>query len=75
MHSFHIQTSLRDLLTMGLFHQLVCDVRQTVIALSQTFEKLFFTAVKVWRKAQKIGVGRRTVYEIDPRTVYMPPIF
>ena len=38
---------------------------QTVCTLGPTFEKLFIGA-KVWRKVQKIGVGRKTVYEIDP---------
>ena len=30
------------------------------------FEKLF-TGAKVWRKARKFGVGRKTVHEIHPR--------
>ena len=34
-------------------------------ALRPTFEKLF-TSAKVWPKVQKIGVGRKTVYEINP---------
>ena len=34
-------------------------------ALRPTFDKLF-TGAKVQRKAQKIGVGRKSVYEIDP---------
>ena len=35
--------------------------------LRPTFEKLF-TGAKVWRKAQKIGVGRQTVYENNVKT-------
>ena len=31
-----------------------------------SFEKLF-SGVKVWRRAQKIGLGRKTIQEIDPR--------
>ena len=34
-------------------------------ALCPTFEKLF-NGAKVKRKAQKLSVGRKTVYEIDP---------
>ena len=39
---------------------------QGSIALRPIFEKLF-TGPKFWRKAKKFGVGRKAVYEIDPR--------
>ena len=45
----------------------LCALHLTVCAQCPTFEKLF-TGAKVWRKAQKIGVGRKTEYEIDPRS-------
>ena len=48
----------------GLFHKLIYALRQTIYALHPTFEKLF-TGAKVQHKAQKIGVGRKTVYEIS----------
>ena len=51
--------------TWNRFPKLVCAICQTVFALCPTFEKLF-TGVKVWCKAQKIGVGGKTVYEINP---------
>ena len=47
-----------------------CTLRQIVHTLRPTFEKLF-TGVKVWRKAQNMGVGRKRVYEIDPRQTQM----
>ena len=50
----------------GLFHRLVHALRQAISALSPNFEK-FFCGVKVWCGAQKIGVGRKPVNEIDPR--------
>ena len=37
----------------------------TFTPLRPTYEKLF-TGAKVRRKAQKIGVGRKSVYETDP---------
>ena len=40
-------------------------LRPAICPLRPTFEKLF-TGAKVWRKAQKIGVGRKSVKEIDP---------
>ena len=49
----------------GRFHKLIYALRQTIYAPCLTFEKLF-TGKKVWRKAQKIGIGCKTVYEIDP---------
>ena len=36
------------------------------LPLCLTFEELF-TGVKVWHKAQMIGVGHKKVYEIDPK--------
>ena len=45
--------------------QTICTLRQTICTLRPTFVKLF-TGTKVWCKAQKIGVGHKTVYEIDP---------
>ena len=53
-------------LIRGLFYKLFCVLLQAICALRPTFEKLF-TGAKVGRKAQKVGVGRKTVYEIDPR--------
>ena len=47
------------------YHKLIHAMRQTICALRPTFEKLF-TGAKVRRKAQKIDVGRKIVYEIDP---------
>ena len=45
--------------------KIICALRLTVCAIRPTFEKLFIGA-KVQRKAQKIGVGCKTVNEIDP---------
>ena len=39
-------------------NKLVCALCRTV--------RTLFTGVKVWRKAQRTGVGCKTVYEIDP---------
>ena len=39
--------------------------KKTICALRPTFKKLF-TGAKVQLKAQKFGVGRKTVNEIDP---------
>ena len=36
------------------------------LPLCPTFEELL-TGVKVWHKAQMIGVGHKKVYEIDPK--------
>ena len=44
--------------TRDQFHNLVC-------AHGPTFEKLF-CGVRVWREAQRISVGCKTFYEIDP---------
>ena len=55
------------MLAMGRFHKLIYALCQTICALRPTFEKLF-TGAKVQRKAQKISVERKTVYEIDPST-------
>ena len=48
----------------GQFHKLIYAQRQTICALRPTlrptFEKLL-TGAKVQRKAQKIGIGRKTV--------------
>ena len=51
----------------GLFHKLIYALRQTICALRQSLKKLF-TGAKVQGKAQKIGVGPKTVYVIDPRS-------
>ena len=51
--------------TRGLFHKLVYATRQTICTLHPTFEKLF-NGEEVWCRVQKIGVGRKTVYEMDP---------
>ena len=50
----------------GRFHKWCCALTPNFCALCPTFEKLF-TGAKVRCKAQTIGVGRKTVYEIDPR--------
>ena len=42
-----------------------CSPTPNFCTLCPTFEK-HFTGAKVQRKAQKIGVGCKTVYEIDP---------
>ena len=55
---------------MGQFHKLIYALRQTICALRSTFEKLF-TGAKVQRKAQKIEVRCKTVYEIDPMSLTM----
>ena len=46
------------------------EIALSICALHQrpTFEKLF-SGVRVQRKAQKIGGGRKTVYEIDLKSV------
>ena len=49
----------------GRFHKQFCAPTPNFRALCPTFEKLF-TDAKVRRKAQKMGVGRKTIYEIDP---------
>ena len=46
-------------------HKLIYALRSAICALRPTFKQLF-TGAKVQRKVQKIGVGRKTVYEIDP---------
>ena len=51
--------------TRGQSHKLVHLLHQTTWALSPTFEKLFLGAL-VQCGAQKIGVGCKTVYEMDP---------
>ena len=48
----------------GRFHKLIYALPPAVCAPRPIFEKLF-TGAKVGRKAQKIGVGRKTVYEIN----------
>ena len=40
------------------------------LRLCPTFEKLNFTGLKVQRNAQMVGVGCKTVYEIEPREVF-----
>ena len=49
------------------FHKLIYILRPAICALRTTFEKLF-TGAKVWRKVQKISVGRKKAYEINPRS-------
>ena len=56
---------LKAVMIWGQFHKLIYALRPAICALHPTFEKLFIGA-KVRRKAQKIGVGCKTVYEIDP---------
>ena len=52
--------------TRGRFFKLVCTLCHTVRALRPTFEKLI-SGAEVGRRTWKIGVGHKTVYEIDPR--------
>ena len=65
---------------LGTFWVLVtctrfCAPTPNFCALHPTFEKLL-TGAKVPRKAQKIGIGRKTVYEINDlvttTTPYLP---
>ena len=49
----------------GQFQKRFCALTPNFCALCPTLEKLF-TGAKVWRKARKFGLGRKTVYEIDP---------
>ena len=51
--------------TMGPFHKPFWALTPNFCALRPTFEKLL-GGVKVWRRAQKFGVRRKMVYEIDP---------
>ena len=53
---------------------LIYTLRQTIWALHPTFEKLF-TGAKVQHKAQKIGVGGKTVYDINPSSADRVPYF
>ena len=52
-------------MTRGRFHKLIYALCQNICAPRTTFKKLF-TGTKVGGKAQKFGVGLKTVYEIDP---------
>ena len=45
-----------------------------VLRLGPTFEELF-SGAKVLRKAQKIGVGHKTAYEIDPWVMHGTALF
>ena len=84
-HPFNFQIQIltvlkSSMISRGQFHKLVCalfwtvcTLCQTVPALPPTFETLF-TGVKVQPKAQKIGLGRKTVYEIDPQFKPIMPI-
>ena len=56
-----------DPITWGRFHKRFCTLTPNFRALHPTFEKLF-TGANVGRRAQKVGAGRKTVYEMDPRT-------
>ena len=47
----------------------VVDFINRFAPLRPTFEKLF-TGTNVGRRAQKIGAGRKTVYEINPWTIW-----
>ena len=51
--------------TRGQFHKQVCALRQSIYALPPTFEKPF-CGIKVWHRGRKLGVGCKTIYEIDP---------
>ena len=63
------QVSLCSSLIWGQFHKRFCAPTPNFCALCPTFEKLF-TGAKVRRKVQKFGLGRETVYEIDPRSIF-----
>ena len=63
----HKKNEIQNTTTRGQFYKLIYALRQTIWALRPTFEKLF-TSAKVWRKVQKIAVGRKTVYEIGPKS-------
>ena len=60
--NFSIRTGV-DFIKVGPTAQNIVSI--FTLCLSLTFEKLF-TGAKVGYKAQKIGAGRNTVYEIDP---------
>ena len=49
----------------GRFHKWFCAPTPNFRALRPSFEKLF-TGAKVRRKAQKMGAGCETFYEINP---------
>ena len=53
--------------TRSWFHKRFCALTPIFCALRLNFEKLF-TGAKVWRKAQKISAGCKTVYEIGSGT-------
>ena len=70
---FHNRLPIQNSLFGVDFIKVGCMVQIIEIALSiyalhlhQTFEELF-TGIKVQRKVQKIVVGHKTVYEIDPQ--------
>ena len=56
---------MNTFMTRGRFHKLFCALTPNFCALRPTFEKLF-TGAKAQPKAQKMGAGRETFYEIDP---------
>ena len=58
-----------NLTIRGRFHKGFYALTPNFCALRPTFEKLF-TGAKVRRKAQTMGAGRETFYEIDPRTYF-----
>ena len=69
-------TETRLVLSRGQFLKWFCTPTPNFRPLRTTFKKLF-TGAKVWHKVQKFGVGRKTVYEINPRfkdcgTVLLP---
>ena len=49
----------------GRFHKRFCAPKPNFCTLRPTFKKLF-TGTKVWRKARKFGVGRKTVLKSTP---------
>ena len=53
--------------TRGRFHKSFCALRPTFMPYAQLFEKLF-TGVKVGRRAWSWAQGRKTFYEINPRS-------
>ena len=64
---YKISTQGVDFIKVGRTAQNI-EIALSIYALRlrPTFKELF-TNIKDWCKAQKIGIGHKTVYEIDPR--------
>ena len=65
-HEFQIHLSAGLFCARGQFQKLIYALRPAICALRPTFEKLC-TGAKVRCKAQRISVGGKTVYKINPR--------